>query len=234
MAKPKLKPVAGGNYKIVMPEGFRGGEWDFSYQLNQSKDLEQQGQIEQACNMRLGAVQRFVDILPEDNEIALEWEEESSQDVLFLLNSSAVDHFLAGDFEMSASMLELSLELDPEDHLEATIMLAYNYVTLDEQELFDEIINDISDKYADKVILKMWSEMRRAGTIPDGEFIHFKKSFPHHYAEFSAAEHPVDDDYLHEIESSRPSREALARELWLRTENLWTLHPEFIAELKRL
>ncbi|EKC44348.1 hypothetical protein OBE_17529, partial [human gut metagenome] len=35
------------------------------------------------------------------------------------------------------------------------------------------------------------------------------------------------------IESERPSVQAQARELWLRTENLWTLFPDFIAALRR-
>ena len=36
---------------------------------------------------------------------------------LELIRASAIDHFLINDFEMSAALLELLLELDPEDHL---------------------------------------------------------------------------------------------------------------------
>ena len=46
-------------------------------------------------------------------------------------------------------------------------------------------------------------------------------------------EHPADGQYLEDIESERPSVQAQARELWLRTENLWTLFPDFIAALRR-
>ena len=94
------------------------------------------------------------------------------------------------------------------------------------------MINDISDKYADKELLTLWSEFRRTGKLPDGEFIHFRKSFGVYYKEFTADEHPVDETYLKEIESDHPSREALARELWLQTEHLWTVFPGFIEALK--
>ena len=40
-------------------------------------------------------------------------------------------------------------------------------------------------------------------------------------------------DYLADIESERPSREAQARELWLQTEHLWTQFPGFVEALKK-
>ena len=45
---------------------------------------------------------------------------------------------------------------------------------------------------------------------------------------------PADDAYLRDIESERPTPQAQARELWLKTENLWTAFPGFIAALKAL
>ncbi len=58
------------------------------------------------------------------------------------------------------------LDVDPEDHTEATIPLAYTYIAMEEYESFDDIINDVNDKYIDKVILTLWSEFRRTGTLP--------------------------------------------------------------------
>jgi len=138
-----------------------------------------------------------------------------------------------GDFELAAAMFELLLDLDPEDHLEATQPLAYCYIVLEEDELFDEIIDDISDKYPEKAILKMWSGLNRSGAIPEGEAIHFKKSFPVYYAEFTAPSHDVTAEFVASIESEHPSREAQARELWLQTEHIWNRHPEFIEALKK-
>ena len=229
--KPQLQPIAGGEYKIVLGP-LKGGDWDFGKVLADSTASEEAGEIEKACNMRYEAFQRLMEIIPDEGECNLAWDDETTQSALLLIDYSAIDHFLVGDFEMCAGMLELLLELDPEDHLEATKELAYCYVALDEQELFDEVINDISDKYADKGILKMWSEQRRAGKIPEGEFIHFKKSFPVYLAEFTSDRHPADEAYMMSIESPRPTKEALARELWLRTEHLWLLFPNFIRSLK--
>ena len=144
-----------------------------------------------------------------------------------------IDHFLVGDFEMAAGLFEMELDMDPEDHLEATKPLAYCYVALGEYESFDEIVDDISDKYPEKEILKLWSEFRRTGRLPSGEMIHFRKSFPVFYAEFTSDKHEITPDYLADIESERPSREAQARELWLQTEHLWTQFPGFVEALKK-
>ena len=124
------------------------------------------------------------------------------------------------------------LELDPEDHLEGSTLLAFDYVAMDEQELFDEVVNDISDKYADRTLLLLWSGFRREGRLSEGELHRFKVKFAPFYAEFTAAEHPADEAYLRDIESEHPSVGAQARELWLRTENLWARWPEFIAALR--
>lgn len=229
--KPQLVPVGEQEYKIELGP-LRGGEWDFGKALEQSIGLEKEGDIERACNLRYDAFQRLLELIPDEGECSLSWDDETSRYALLLVNYSAIDHFLIGDFEMCAGMLELLLELDPEDHLEASKNLAYCYVALEEYELFDEVVNDISDKYPENGLLKMWSEFRRNGKLPEGEYIHFKKSFPVFLAEFTATEHPTDEAYISAIESPRPSKEVLARELWLQTEHLWRLFPDFIEALK--
>ena len=92
---------------------------------------------------------------------------------------------------------------------------------------------NISDKYACKEVLTMWAAFRRSGRIPEGDAIRFRTRFAPYFAEFTSDEHPADGQYLEDIESERPSVQAQARELWLRTENLWTLFPDFIAALRR-
>lgn len=223
-----LQPTVDNSYRII----YDNPKQDLGEALQLSQYQESQGEIEKACNTRFESFQILMELLP-DEEITLEWEDNNNQNAMLLVNYSAIDHFLVGDFEMCAAMLELILELDPEDHLEATKRLAYTYVALEEYELFDEIINDISDKYADKEILNMWCEFRREGTIPEGEFIRFKKSFKAYYEEFKADEHPVSQDYICDIENDHPKRETLARELWLQTEHLWAMFPDFITELKK-
>ena len=219
--KATLNPTPDQTFEIVGQ-----GAYDFVRVLTHSKQLQRQGRVEEACNERFHAFQRISELLPEDEEVILEWEDPNTRAALEVIHASAIDHFLINDFEMSTAMLELLLELDPEDHLEAIILLAFNYLAMEEYELFDEVSNDISDKYACKEVLTMWAAFRRSGRIPEGDAIRFRTRFAPYFAEFTADEHPAD-------ESERPSVQAQARELWLRTENLWTLFPDFIAALRR-
>ena len=177
---------------------------------------------------------RTLRLIPDNEEVILEWEHPNTQAALHLLYRSAVDHFLIDDFELSAAMLEFLLDLDPEDHEEATWLLAFDYVALADYDAFDEVINDVSDKYPEKPLLTLWSEYRRNGTLPTGEAIRLRNHFAPYYKEFTADSHPADDAYLRDIESERPTPQAQARELWLKTENLWTAFPGFIAALKAL
>lgn len=230
--KAHLSPTPNNTYRIVYSDGGQGPGCNFAAALERSQQQEMQGDIEGACNTRFAAFQNLVELIPDSTDVELEWDDEDSREAMLLINFSAIDHFLVGDFEMCAAMLEMLLELDPEDHLEASKRLGYAYVALGEWELFDEVINDISDKYADKELLALWSEYRRNGTIAEGELRHFKKSFAPYFNEFTASEHPVDQAYLSDIATGKPSRESLARELWLETEHLWTLFPGFLEALR--
>lgn len=228
MQRATLKPTPDQTFEL-----HGSGLYDFARTLDESRRLEAKGQYEEACNSRFQAFQRLMGLLPDDEEIILEWNHRNSRAAIELLNASAVDHFLVGDYEMSAAQLELLLELDPEDHLEASNLLAFDYQAMDEQELFDEVINDVSDKHADRIILLLWAGLQRDGKLPQGELKRFKERYAIYYREFTAEEHPADEAYLRSIESEKPSLEAEARELWLRTESLWTRFPQFIEALKR-
>lgn len=227
MQKAMLNPTPDQTFDIVGE-----GPYDFSRVLRHSRELQQAGRVEEACNERFQAFQRLAELIPEQEEVILEWNHRNSRAALELIEASAIDHFLINDFEMSAALLEMLLELDPEDHLEGSELLAFDYLAMDEQELFDEVINDISDKCASRELLLLWSAYRRDGRLPQGELQRFRTRFAPYFAEFTAAEHPADEAYLRDIESEYPSVAAQARELWLRTENLWVLWPGFIEALR--
>ena len=227
MSKAFLNPTVDQTFELV-----GDGPYDFAAELARSRRLQAEGHVEEACELRFRAFQRLVELIPDDEEMVLEWNHRNSRAALELLHASAVDHFLIDDFEMSAALLEMVLDLDPEDHLEASELLAFDYLAMDETELFDETVNDLSDKSASRELLLLWSAFRRDGTLPEGELKHFKTHFAPYFAEFVAAEHPADEAYLRDIESERPTAAAQARELWLRTENLWARWPEFIAALR--
>lgn len=224
----ELKPTADQTFELI-----GRGLYDFVRVLRDAQASQQQGRVEQACNLRFQASQRLMEALPEDEEVILEWNHANSRAAIEVLHASAIDHFLISDFELSAALLELQLELDPEDHLEGSTLLAFDYQAMDEQELFDEVINDVSDKQPERVLLMLWAGFRRDGALPIGELKRFKERFAPYYAEFVADLHPADEAYLQAIESERPTREAEARELWLRTEPLWQQFPEFIEALRR-
>lgn len=229
MTDATLEPTPDQTFRI---EG-RGG-CDFTRMLRRSDEAQRSGAVDEACNLRYHAFQRLAELIPDDEEVQLEWTHPNTQAALRLLYRSAVDHFLIGDFELSAAMLELLLDLDPEDHEEAVWLLAFDYVALGDYDAYDEIINDISDKYPEKPLLALWSEYRRSGVLPAGEAIRLQRHFAPYYEEFTADSHPADEAYLRDIESERPSPQAQARELWLKTEILWTAFPDFIAALRAL
>ncbi len=227
MQKAMLNPTPDQTFEVIGE-----GPYDFFRVLRHSRELQQAGRVEEACNERFQAFQRLAELIPEQEEVILEWNHRNSRAALELIEASAIDHFLINDFEMSAALLEMLLELDPEDHLEGSELLAFDYLAMDEQELFDEVINDISDKCASRELLLLWSAYRRDGRLPQGELQRFRTRFAPYFAEFTAAEHPADEAYLRDIESEHPSVAAQARELWLRTENLWVLWPGFIDALR--
>ena len=228
MQKPQLKPTPDQTFELL-----GSGAFDFVKVLADARRLQEQGEVERACNHRFQAFQRLMDFLPEDEEVILEWNHRNSRAVLELLHASAVDHFLIGDYELSAALLELLLELDPEDHLEGSTLLAFDYQAMDEQELFDEVICDVSEKSAVRQMLHLWAAFRREGKLPQGELKRLRERFAPYYNEFTATEHPADEAYLRSIESERPTPEAEARELWLQTESLWERFPDFIDALRK-
>ena len=141
MQKAYLNPTPDQTFEVVGE-----GPYNFAKILAHTREMQTAGDVEGACNERFRAFQRLAELIPEDEEVNLEWNHRNSRAALELILASAIDHFLINDFEMSAALLEMLLELDPEDHLEGSELLAFDYLAMDEQELFDEVINDVSDK----------------------------------------------------------------------------------------
>lgn len=233
MAKNLLKPTAHQTFRIVHDKEVKGGDLNFGAELARSRKAETENRFEEACNIRFAAVQALVDLLPEDENVELDWDDALTQEALVLLYCSAVDFFLVGDWEMCAAQLEMLLDLDSEDHLEASVQLAYTYVAMGEYDSFDEVINDISDKTPDRTLLLLWSDFLRTGRLPEGELQRFKRNFAPWWKEWTAEEHRVNDWYLSQIASERPSKEALARELWIQTEHIWATNTPFIEALRQ-
>lgn len=224
-----LRPTAEQTFEISAQQR---PDLNFRALLDRALKYQSEGDLQRACELRFKAAQTLQEALPEEDEIILEWSDKNSQAALEVLYLSGIDNFLVADYELSSALLELGLELDPEDHYEMTNLLAYNYLALGEFELFDEVINDVSDKHPSRMLMLLWSSHLRDGVIVQRELLAFKSRYNPFYEEFTSSAHPVDDNYIKDIESERPSKAAQARELWLQTEHLWREHPEFIDALK--
>jgi hypothetical protein len=209
MGVPLLRPTGEGTYRVEYAPA--GEEFDFEKELDRSRRQEAEGDFEGACNTRFHAFQRLVELVPDDEEVVLEWEDGASQAAMVTGYCSGIDHFLLGDWEMAAAILEMLQEVDPEDHLDSSVILAYTYLAMEEYELFDEVINDVNDKHVDKVLLTLWSEFRRTGHIHAGELARLRTRFTPYYHEFTAPEHPVDEAYIKDIRGPHPSPTARAR-----------------------
>lgn len=202
--------------------------YDFEAALMLGRLYNQTGDFAKACQVRYEGFGRLAEVIGDD-QIELDPENDENIFALELVLAAAIDHFLISDFEMSAAMLELLLELDPEDHLGATRFLSYCYITLGEWELFEETLFDIDDKAAEKAVLEAWGRFLQNDVVAAKEAVsRLKRRHTDIYNEFMEDSHEVTEEYLFDIESDRPTNTALARELWLQTEHIWNVQPEFL------
>lgn len=209
-----------------------GAKYNFIRAKERIDELDRAGRYAEACEARYQGFQLLADALPEDEPMPLRWEHANSRAAIMILHGSAIDHFRIGDLEMAMAQLELLLDCDPEDHLEAINLLALCYATVEEWELYDEVELDLTDKSAESVVARLWASWRRDGAVDKGALSLLRSKFKPYFAEFTAVEHPDDDAFRRDIMSERPSQGAQAREWWLLTEPLWAEFPEFIKALK--
>ncbi len=233
MARNTLNPTLSQTFRILHDEEAPGKDINFGRALARSRRAEEEGRWEEACNIRLEAMQALAELLPEDEPVELDWEDRTTREALTVAYYSAVDHFLVGDMEMAAAALEMVLDADSDDHLEATTLLAFVYVAMGEWECFDDIVNDLGDKSPERSLLLLWSDFERNGRIYGPELATLARYHKPYLREWCGESHPADGRYLADIGSERPTKEARARELWLQTEHLWSARPEFIEALRR-
>src|SRR5574344_392011 len=102
MQKAYLNPTSEQTFEIV-------GEYNFREVLSRSRQYQSAGDVERACNERFHAFQLVAELLPDGEEVNLEWSHPNTRAALEVVYYSAVDHFLINDFEMSTAMLEMLL-----------------------------------------------------------------------------------------------------------------------------
>ncbi len=223
MKKITLKPTENQNFILL------GG--DFSATLDKALHLESEGNFEGACDTRYKAFQQIVEVLPEDEVAELDFSHQNTRAAIEIIYGSAVDNFLAGDVELAAAQLELLLECDSEDHIEATPQLSLCYIALEEWECLEDILPDLGDKSAFKPLVEALAEYARTDNISD-ENLSALRRHRHLCEELRADEHTADEAYLKDISSARPTQQALAREIYLRCEPLFIKYEGFLAKIK--
>ncbi len=223
MRKITLKPTENQNFILL------GG--DFSTTLETTLRLESEGDFEGACDTRYKAFQQIVEVLPEDDAVELDFSHPNTRAAIEIIYGSAVDNFLAGDVELSAAQLELLLECDSEDHIEATPQLALCYIALEEWECLEDILPDLGEKSVFKPLVEALAEFVRTGKV-SAETLAALRRHRHLCEELCAAEHPADESYLKDISSERPTQQALAREMYLRCEPLILKYEGFVDAVK--
>mgnify|MGYP003302396332 CR=1 FL=1 len=231
MARNSLKPTLNQTFRIVHDKSAKGADVEFHTALQRSRRAEEEGRWEEAAEIRFAAVQELVALLPEDESIELDWDDVATREAIVLRHASATDFFLVGDLEMAAAQLEMVLDVDGEDHLEVTPLLGFIYVAMREWDSFDDVLPDLDDKSPEKALLLVWSGFLREGTIPSAHFAALSRYHSAYLKEWCAVAHPADQEYRSAITSERPSKEALARGLWLQTEHLWATESAFLEAL---
>lgn len=222
-----LRPTDDQRFEIV-----GRGRYDFVQRAEAAAKMQAEGDAEAACNERFHAFQDIAELLPDDEQVELRWEHRNTAAAIEIVRDTAVDHFLLGDLEMAMAVLEMLLDIDPEDHTGAVDLLALCYVAAEEWDSFDDMAIDLSDKSAMAVVARLWAVWRREKRI-DGDLLQLlRRNFRECFVEFTSEEHPVDEAYLRDIASASPSRAAEARELWLQTEPLWREFSDFIEALQ--
>ena len=222
----ELQPTVNQTFRVV-GTGARG---NLAARLEQSYKAEQSGDYESACAMRYEAFEDVYGLFPEDDIVELDRNHPNTLAAMEIMLASAVDSYLAGEGEMAAAQAELLLDCDSEDPLEATPILALCYAMIGEWECLEDIDTDLGDKSAIAPLLRALREYVTTGKI-EGATISQLARFKEFMTELKRTDHPTDEAYLGDISSERPSRAALARELYLRCEPALALYPEFVSAL---
>ena len=87
---PRFIPTAENTYVISYPSHGSDYPYDFAAILAQSRRCEREGDVERACNLRYDGIKKLIDLIPDEDEIWLDWEDRGNQAVLELLKGSAI------------------------------------------------------------------------------------------------------------------------------------------------
>ena len=157
MIRVRLRPISTELWQVEDGEAF-------SALLRRTLRMEQTGDWAKACELRFDCAQQLLDAVG-DEPVRLDWNDVGSRAAMEILYRSAADNMMVGEVEMAVALWESLLDVDPEDHLEAVVPLAFAYVEIEDYECLESAMFDISPKSAEYQLLLLWSEYRRSGGI---------------------------------------------------------------------
>ena len=224
----ELQPTVNQTFRLI-GNSARG---NLNARLEQSYKAEQEDDYPAACMMRFEAFEDILATLPddEDSAVTLDRTHPNTLAAMEIILASAVDSYLAGEGEVAAAQLELLLDCDDEDPLEATPILALCYAMIGEWECLEDIEPDLGDKSALAPLLRALQQFVNRGKI-ESSTVEQLARYKEFTAELKLSDHPTDEAYTRDINSDRPTRAALAREMYLRTETLLNTYPKFLPAL---
>ena len=224
----ELQPTVNQTFRLI-GNSARG---NLNARLEQSYKAEQEDDYPAACMMRFEAFEDILATLPddEDSAVTLDRTHPNTLAAMEIILASAVDSYLAGEGEVAAAQLELLLDCDDEDPLEATPILALCYAMIGEWECLEDIEPDLGDKSALVPLLRALQQFVTTDKI-ESNTVEQLARYKEFAAELKLTDHPTDEAYTRDINSDRPTRAALAREMYLRTETLLNTYPKFLPAL---
>ena len=224
----ELQPTVNQTFRLI-GNSARG---NLNARLEQSYKAEQNDDYPAACMIRYEAFEDILATLPDDDQgaVTLDRTHPNTLAAMEIILASAVDSYLADEGEVAAAQLELLLDCDDEDPLEATPILALCYAMIGEWECLEDIESDLGDKTALTPLLRALKQFVTTGKIESATVAELAR-YKEFTAELKLADHPTDEAYSRDINSDHPSRAALARELYLRTEKTLNTYPDFLPAL---
>jgi hypothetical protein len=221
MQRIKIIPSASGEYQIAAPD-FVG----FKQSLFKINDWTQ------AAEKRFEMVQQLLDSMGDD-DMPLDWEHSNTRAAIETIYASAIDSLSVGEIEIAAALWENLMGLDQEDHMNVSVPLAFCYVVLEDFDCLEEMLFSISSKTPEYHLLTLWAEYRRTGGVDRDALRTLRSRHKVWLEEFLADEHPIDEEYLADSQSERPSQRTEARELFFATAPLWERNANFLKTIKK-
>lgn len=233
--KPYLKAqcTPNGTYRLVA----LSKEGNMVALMDECYDFHEAGRYREACRLRsrtFPIIFQAVEEALDDNggPITLDYTHENTIAAMEFIHTAAIDNYLLDSCEIAAAQLEMLIECNDEDPLQATPTLALCYVAIGDWDNLEAIEMDLDPKTAIYALVRCCQSYIRTGQISEPDFEVLQRYHKHLCNELLLEEHPTDESYMKGIMVNPPEPKAFAREVYLRCEVALSHQPEFVEALR--